>query len=780
MRTHLRLFLGCLALVLVTTFAKAQWSEIPPLPVTVSWPMTAEAGGKIYAFGGLASTGSREAYSYTPGAADWVKIPALMPKGKWGGYAATVNGKIYIVGGLIVSGQSAAVNAETYEFDPVTETFTTKKALTTATRSGYFAGATVGGKIYMIGGTNNGSSDITAIQIYDPATDTWTTSTSKQPYTGRYVASAVLNGKIFLMGGNSTQAYLTQAWKGTPNDADGTIAWEKVADLPAALTRGSAGVSNGEIVFAGGAPTLTEGYANTYIYNETNDVWETSYGFPVPTYNGGQLFGPNNDLYYVGGYQNTQSFKFNNNGSENPAAIVNAKPIFHNLAAGNAAISSFTVQNLGVVPLTVSFTIPGTASAWLTSSQMNGTVDALATESFNINLFAGTLAPGAYKADVVITTNDPVGTPTTLPVMLYVLPEGINAQPTRVVVEEGTGDWCQYCPDGHRVLGELHDAFEENIIVLSYHGGSGSEPMMITDGQNLINILGIPGYPAAAINRLMFDGEDVQMVYRNTWLDYVQQVLDNQPKAAANITVLSQSYDAATNMFKAKVEIELNEAVPDAEGALRLTTVVTEDGLDYGQTDVGGVRYDTYEHNEVVRNVYPDEYGMVLEVPPGSVSEGLIAPRTKITKEIEFDVNADITRAGWDLKNPANSFVTFLVHGVDGTSLTKILHAAQVPLTANMGAVQTSPVATTVAVSNYPNPVAKSATFTYSVTEPSVVSLAVYDVMGREVATVVSNEQHSVGTFEAAFNASNLLNGTYTVVLTAGAHKATGTMIVQK
>ena len=99
---------------------------------------------------------------------------------------------------------------------------------------------------------------------------------------------------------------------------------------------------------------------------------------------------------------------------------------------------------------------------------------------------------------------------------------------------------------------------------------------------------------------------------------------------------------------------------------------------------------------------------------------------------------------------------------------------------AGVASVRVSDNATSVAVTNSPNPVVDMTKFTYSVTEPTVVSLAVYDVMGREVARVVSNESHSMGTYEAEFDASKLANGNYTYVIFAGDEKVTGTMIVQK
>jgi hypothetical protein len=61
---------------------------------------------------------------------------------------------------------------------------------------------------------------------------------------------------------------------------------------------------------------------------------------------------------------------------------------------------------------------------------------------------------------------------------------------------------------------------------------------------------------------------------------------------------------------------------------------------------------------------------------------------------------------------------------------------------------------------NYPNPFNPSTTIKYSIPEDGFVKLAIYNMLGEEVATVVNNVQKA-GRYEINFNASNLSSGVY-------------------
>lgn len=68
---------------------------------------------------------------------------------------------------------------------------------------------------------------------------------------------------------------------------------------------------------------------------------------------------------------------------------------------------------------------------------------------------------------------------------------------------------------------------------------------------------------------------------------------------------------------------------------------------------------------------------------------------------------------------------------------------------------------------NYPNPFNPTTKIEYSITSSEFVSLKVYDVLGREVATLVNNEQ-AAGVYSVNFNAANLTTGIYFYRIEAG------------
>ena len=80
---------------------------------------------------------------------------------------------------------------------------------------------------------------------------------------------------------------------------------------------------------------------------------------------------------------------------------------------------------------------------------------------------------------------------------------------------------------------------------------------------------------------------------------------------------------------------------------------------------------------------------------------------------------------------------------------------------------------------NYPNPFNPKTQIDYELPLSGLVTLKVYDVLGREIATLV-NEEKTAGTYQVEFSANNLSSGIYFYTLTSRAYSKTKKMVVIK
>jgi S-formylglutathione hydrolase FrmB len=123
-----------------------------------------------------------------------------------------------------------------------------------------------------------------------------------------------------------------------------------------------------------------------------------------------------------------------------------------------------------------------------------------------------------------------------------------------------------------------------------------------------------------------------------------------------------------------------------------------------------------------------------------------------------------------------NVFVSGTSTGTDGSVYTTIKYS-QTPNAIN-DYVSTIPVNFFLS-QNYPNPFNPSTTIRYSLPSSANVKLSVYDLLGREIATLV-NEEQSAGWKEVQWNAGRVSSGIYFYKLTTGSFVEVKKMMVLK
>jgi N-acetylneuraminic acid mutarotase len=286
------------------------WSSMTPMPTARMAFGVAVVNGKIYAIGGT-EYGTNEMYD--PATNTWTTmVPMPTPRSYFA--AATYNGKIYCIGGVTSSihvfGTTSGAN-EVY--DPQTNSWETKAPLPGPRER--MATNTVDGKIYLIGGgTVQGPFEVTGpstTDIYDPATDTWSTGATS-PYSVFNLATASVDSKIFIIDQQANRVYDTK-----------NNTWSSAKPVPLKLWdiypvgAATSGTYAPKLVYVLGGEiikgvTLPTGANSNQIYNPYEDTWIN--GTSMPTGRWGFGIAVVNDLLYVIG--GTKGYQDNPNGPD--------------------------------------------------------------------------------------------------------------------------------------------------------------------------------------------------------------------------------------------------------------------------------------------------------------------------------------------------------------------------------------------------------------------------------------------------------------------------------
>jgi len=117
-------------------------------------------------------------------------------------------------------------------------------------------------------------------------------------------------------------------------------------------------------------------------------------------------------------------------------------------------------------------------------------------------------------------------------------------------------------------------------------------------------------------------------------------------------------------------------------------------------------------------------------------------------------------------------------YSASGAPLRAVVNLTLSVTTGVADAGTTQPEAFSLA-QNYPNPFNPSTVISYQLASAGRVDLRVFDVLGREVAVLVSGAQSS-GTHSVNFNGSALASGVYLYRLSIGSTTITKKMLLMK
>jgi N-acetylneuraminic acid mutarotase len=269
----------------------APWVKKTPMPTWRYQFSTDVVDGKIYVIGGYEQFGdsgntvSNAMEVYDPASDTWTE--KVLPDTVRAAHAScVVDGKIYVLGGNVEDNWTNQVQA----YDPATDTWIMKSPIPLVDEQGAGPGtcSTVEGKIYLLGGLFSGSKDTPqeTLHIYDPATDAWSTGASLSARLF-YATSSVVNGKIYVIGGCATrQDYPCGQLLDTVYEYDPAAdAWTTKTPMPTARFGPASTVLDGSIYVLGGYRIIdgeTQRVTTSERYDPATDTWDRS-APPLPT-----------------------------------------------------------------------------------------------------------------------------------------------------------------------------------------------------------------------------------------------------------------------------------------------------------------------------------------------------------------------------------------------------------------------------------------------------------------------------------------------------------------
>jgi uncharacterized repeat protein (TIGR01451 family) len=284
-------FLVVIALLSVATPAFAAtnftWETLSNMPTGRLEGTGVTTGNKVYLFGGINSSGYVAPVSeYTVSTGVWTTKSSIPTVRRAPASALGPDGKVYVVGGSSTSGQELGT-LEIY--DPLTDTWTTGASMPTA-RLALAAVFGSNGRLYAIGGiVDDANATATGtVEEYDPTTNTWTTKQSLNYARYGHGAVKASNGLIYVAGGSpqyGVEVYdvSTNTWTLKAVPLDGHLYGSLVA------------ASNGRLYLIGYSNTVDE-------YNPTNDTWTRTTGtMPVAGYRYPSIQANDGYIYRFGG-----------------------------------------------------------------------------------------------------------------------------------------------------------------------------------------------------------------------------------------------------------------------------------------------------------------------------------------------------------------------------------------------------------------------------------------------------------------------------------------------
>jgi hypothetical protein len=356
-----------------------------------------------------------------------------------------------------------------------------------------------------------------------------------------------------------------------------------------------------------------------------------------------------------------------------------------------------------------------------------------------------------------------------------------------VLVEEGTGTWCMWCPDGAQVIQERIEPYGVNAnypkaIIASFHNGSSDKMTIATDPYN--NGTGyISGFPMGTVDRAPYPTNIG--LSRGSWPGATGARSGLTPNFDVSMVCL---WDSVTRVLSIKIKAKTLVA---GTGNYRINGYIVEDSISSGlgsgfaQTSANGLNNPgstsasgspswfigkglslasptVYAHMDVVRKILATTatggiwgdtaftnpaIGDSIErsytyTIPATINGSTCYP--KYTKVIGMVQKYGATTADRAIENCIEAKVRLMWKTLPSTNVASLEPMQDIQV--------------------YPNPASSRIVVKGMLQNPSDVSVAIYNVLGQRV--FANDYKAGSSMFGEFISVENLSNGTYFVNIT--------------
>ncbi|MEN9523460.1 MAG: hypothetical protein RL065_1837 [Bacteroidota bacterium] len=316
----------------------------------------------------------------------------------------------------------------------------------------------------------------------------------------------------------------------------------------------------------------------------------------------------------------------------------------------------------------------------------------------------------------------------------------------KVILEDFTGTWCGWCPEGTVLLEGLESSKPTTFFAVASHNGDG---LQVPEGAAIDAALSVSSYPNGAVDRFKFPANSTIPMGRGSWNNMVTTRLASTP--IASVSFSNQFFDPNTDSFFVDLNVVFvsnpNTAVP-----LTMNVYLLEDSIPATGNNIqhnystsiqaGSDPLNNWYHNNTLRKGLGGNWGFTTIIPSSPTLN------TTYSKKVGF-----LLKSSWVAKNiHLVGFVAY--NGTAANNELEILNSERIDLNLfyPLGVSKIENKTANI-LSIFPNPVLSNQllNITYSLNENSNISLGIYNAQGQLICQPYNNIYDIKGTHTLSF-----------------------------